>query len=134
MLHMHRVSLLLLLVFASLAIFLTAIGLYGSIACLVGRRTHEIGIRMALGASQDSVLRLILGHGLRLTIFGSVVGLAAALGLMRFMESMLFGISAADPTTFIGVAFVLFVVTMLASYLPARRAMKVDPMTALRCD
>ena len=122
------------LVFASLAIFLTAIGLYGSIACLVGRRTHEIGIRMALGASQDNVLRLILGHGLRLTIFGSVVGLAAALGLMRFMESMLFGISAADPTTFIGVAFVLFVVTMLASYLPARRAMKVDPMTALRCD
>ncbi len=89
---------------------------------------------MALGSSQDNVLRLIIGHGLRLTVFGGVVGLAAALVLMRFMESMLFGISATDPTTFIGVAFGLFLVTMLASYLPARKATRIDPMIALRQD
>ena len=121
-------------VFAILALFLTALGLYGTIAYLVGRRTHEIGVRIALGASPGNVLVLIAGYGLKLAVFGVVLGLGAALGLTRFMESMLFDISAKDPMTFFGVALVLFVVTMLASYLPARRAMKIDPLTAIRCE
>lgn len=122
------------IIFGLLALFLTAIGLYGTISCLVGRRTHEIGVRMALGASRSNVLRLIAGRGLKLTIIGGGLGLIAAFALTRFMESLLFGVSATDPLTFVGVALALSVVTLLASLLPARKATRIDPMIALRQD
>ncbi|MGH9482259.1 MAG: FtsX-like permease family protein, partial [Terriglobales bacterium] len=118
--------------FAALALVLAAIGIYGVLAYSVARRTHEIGVRVALGAERRQVLRLILGQGVKLAAYGVLIGIAASLILTRLMSSLLFGVSPTDPLTFAGVALLLTVVAMLACYIPARRAMNVDPMVALR--
>jgi putative ABC transport system permease protein len=118
--------------FAALALVLAMVGLYGLISYSVSQRTRELGIRMALGAQQRDVMRLVLGEGARLTLPGVVFGLAAALGLTQLMRSLLFGVSAVDPVTFASVAVVLGLVAILACYIPARRAMSTDPSAALR--
>jgi putative ABC transport system permease protein len=128
----RRFSMILLGVFAGLALLLSSVGIYGVISYLVGQRTHEIGIRMALGAGRSHVLRLVLGHGLRMTSLGVVIGLAASVGLTRLMANMLYGVSPTDPLTFAGVALILALVALTACYIPARRAMRVDPIVALR--
>ena len=119
-------------VFAALALLLGGVGIYGVMSYSVARRTREIGIRMALGARQGEVLRLVMGDGARLAGIGIAAGVAAALGLTRLMSSLLFGVSANDPLTFVGVTILLAWVALAACYIPARRAMRVDPMTALR--
>jgi putative ABC transport system permease protein len=128
----QRLSMLLLAIFAGAALVLAAVGLYGVLAYLVSIRTHEIGIRMALGASRRDVLKLIVGQGMLLTMIGIVIGLAGAFLLTRIMSSLLFGVRATDPVTFIIVSVVLATVAMLACLIPARRATRVDPMVALR--
>ena len=115
-----------------LALLLSAIGLYGVLALTVGQRTREIGIRMALGARPGEVLELILREGMGLALLGLILGLFSALGLTRFLSSYLYGIARNDLATFVTVAFLLTGVAMLACYIPARRATKVDPMVALR--
>jgi predicted permease len=128
----RRFSMILLGVFAALALLLACVGIYGVISYLVGQRTHEIGVRMALGAQRGDVLRLVLGHGAKMALVGVAVGVAAALGLTRLMVNQLFGVSPHDPLTFVGVAMLLIIVAVAACYIPARRAMRVDPMVALR--
>jgi len=123
---------LLLSVFSTLALALSAVGIYGVISYLAGQRTHEIGIRMALGASTRDVLRIVLGEGMRIALVGVGVGIAAALGLTRLLTKIIYGVSASDPLTFTGVAILLTSVALLACYIPARRAMRVDPMIVLR--
>jgi len=125
---------LLLGLFAALALVLTAIGLYGVMAYSVVQRTPEIGLRIALGAQTSKVLELVIAQGIRLTAMGLVIGLAAAYGLTRFMESFLFGVTPTDPLTFVLIALLLALVALVACYVPARRAAKVDPMVALRCE
>ena len=128
----RRLSMLLLSVFAALALVLACVGIYGVISYLVSQRTHEIGVRMALGAERGDVLRLVLGHGARMALVGVAIGVGAALGLTRLMANQLFGVSAYDPLTFAAVALLLIVVAVAACYIPARRAMSVNPMIALR--
>jgi predicted permease len=128
----RRFSMLLLGIFGVLALVLSSIGIYGVLSYLVGQRTHEIGIRMALGAQRKNVLLLILGEGTKTALIGVGIGLAAALALTRLMSSVLYGISATDPITFATVAVVLTSVALAACYIPARRAMRVDPIIALR--
>jgi putative ABC transport system permease protein len=123
---------LMLTSFALLALLLTAVGIYGVMACTVTQRTHEISIRLALGAHPRQILRLIMRHGAQLTVVGVALGIAGALVLTRFLANLLFGIQSRDPFTFVVVATLLAVVALLASYIPARRATKVDPMVALR--
>src|SRR5208282_4010622 len=125
-------SMILLGAFAGLALLLSSIGIYGVISYLVGQQTREIGIRMALGAQRGDVLRLILGSGARLALIGIAIGIAAAFGLTRLMAGMLYGVTATDPLTFGVVALVLVLVALAACYIPARRAMRVDPLVALR--
>jgi predicted permease len=130
----RRLSMLLLAVFASLALALACVGIYGVISYLVGQRTHEIGVRVALGAQQSDVLKLVLGHGAKMGLLGVAVGLLAALALTRLMSNQLFGVSPHDPLTFAAVATLLMLVALAACYLPARRATRVDPIIALRHD
>jgi ABC-type antimicrobial peptide transport system permease subunit len=118
--------------FGVAALVLACIGLYGLLSYEVARRTRELGIRMALGAQQGDLLRLVVGQGILLALIGAAIGIAAALGVTRFMSSMLYGIHADDPLTFAGVTVLLTLVALLACYIPARRAMQVDPMVALR--
>jgi len=119
-------------IFAGLGLLLAAVGTYSVMAYLVSQRTHEIGIRVALGAQRNDVLRLVLGQGTRLALIGVTIGVIAALMLSKLLESLLFGVSSRDPLTFAGVAFLLTFVALAACYIPARRAMRVDPMVALR--
>ena len=128
----NRFQMLLFTVFACVGLVLAAVGTYGVVSYSVTHRTHEIGIRMALGAKRSEVLKLIVTDGLRLALAGSAIGLAGALGLSRFLSDLLYDVKANDPATFAGVFFVLLAVALLACYLPARRATKVDPMVALR--
>jgi putative ABC transport system permease protein len=128
----RRITLVLLGAFSSLALVLATIGIYGVISYSVAQRTHEIGIRMALGAQHQNVLRMILGEGGKIALAGIGTGIVAALALTRMMSSLLFSVNATDPTTFAAVALLLAVVALLACYIPARRAMRVDPMVALR--
>src|SRR6202042_826346 len=128
----RRVSMILLGIFAAFALILSCVGIYGVISYVVGQRTHEIGVRMALGAQRSDVMRLVLGDGAKMALIGVAAGIAAALRLTRLMADELFGVTAQDPLTFVAVAIVLMLVALLACYLPARRAVRVDPMVALR--
>jgi predicted permease len=128
----QRFSMLLLAIFAGVALILAAVGIYGVMSYSVAQRTHEIGIRMALGAQTSAVLKLAVGYGLKLVVAGIIIGLIAAFALTRVMATLLFGVTATDPTTFTLISLLLICVAAIASYIPARRATKVDPIIALR--
>jgi putative ABC transport system permease protein len=128
----RRFSAVLLAIFAGLALVLAAIGIYGVMSYVVSLRTKEIGVRMALGAQPRDIWSLVIGRGARLAAAGIALGLAGSLALSRLLSSLLYGVRATDPATFAGVALLLAAVAVLASYLPARRAARVDPIIALR--
>jgi putative ABC transport system permease protein len=130
----RRFNLSLLGIFAGLALTLAAIGIFGVVAYSVSQRTREIGIRLAYGAEPSDVLRMILLQCSRLIVMGVAAGLVAAAALARVMESLLAGVSSRDPLTFIAVAIVVTLAALAASYIPARRATRVDPIVALRCE
>ena len=130
----QRFNSILLSAFAGVALLLAAIGIYGVMSYLVTQRTQEIGIRMALGAQRANVLRLVVGHAFRLTIAGVAVGVALAFALTRYLSTLLYGVQARDAWTFCSVAFLLMAVALAASYIPALRATRVDPVNALRCE
>jgi ABC-type antimicrobial peptide transport system permease subunit len=128
----RRFLLLLVGLFATLALTLAAVGIYGVVAYSVARRTQEFGIRMALGARRGDIFRLVLGGGARMAVVGVAIGIGLSLAITRLISTLLFGISSTDPLTFAGVALLLAGVALFASYLPARRATRVDPLAALR--
>jgi putative ABC transport system permease protein len=128
----HRFNMALFATFAGLALLLAAVGIYGVMAQFVAQRTHEIGVRTALGARRIDIIRLVFSQGIRLALFGSTIGVAASAVTTRLIRSLLYGISPSDPLTFACVAALLMGVVLLACYVPARRAMRVDPMVALR--
>jgi ABC-type antimicrobial peptide transport system permease subunit len=130
----NRIYVSLMTAFAVLALIIAAVGIYGVMAYSVAQRTQEIGIRMALGAARHDVLRLIVGQALRLTVIGMGIGLAGAYAVTRLMASVLFGVSATDPPTFVGVTVILALSSVVAAWLPAERATRVDPMVALRSE
>jgi len=130
----RRFTMLLLIIFASTALVLAAIGIYGVMSYAVTRRRHELGVRMALGATRGDLLRLVVRQGMALALIGMAAGLAAAVGLTRLMSSLLYGVRPADPLTLLSVSLALGSVALLASFVPARRATQVDPMGALRCE
>ena len=120
--------------FAGLAVILTALGLYGVVSYTVAQRTHEIGIRMALGAQGESVQRIFVSRGLTLAAMGLALGLTGAAALMRLLSSFLFGVNPFDPATYVSVAAGLGLVALIATWLPARQATRIDPMLALRAE
>ena len=130
----RRLALVLLAGFAVLALVLASLGVYSVMANLVAYRTSEIGIRMALGASPGAVLRMVLGHGRRLTLLGIALGIVGAYFVSRFMQQMLFDVDPAEPLIYLAVAVLLLLVAEFASWLPARRATRIDPVIALRAD
>jgi putative ABC transport system permease protein len=127
-----RFEMLLLGVFAGVALVMAAVGIYGVMSYSISRRTHEIGIRVSLGASRSGILVLVLRQGLLLALAGSAVGIVGALLLARLMSKLLFGVPPTDPLTFVGVAVLMLIIALIASYIPARRATRVDPIVALR--
>ena len=127
----RRLSVVLIGVFAAVALVLAAVGIYGVMSFLVVQRTHEIGVRMALGAQRSDVLRLVMGHALRLVLIGAAIGLAIALVSSRALQAMLYNVGAFDISTFVLVTLALGSVALLASYIPAVRATRADPMIAL---
>jgi putative ABC transport system permease protein len=127
-----RFNTLLLSIFAGVALLLASVGLYGVMNYSATQRTHEVGIRMALGATRTDIMRLVVGNGMTLTLIGIGIGVAASLILTRVMTSLLFGVTATDIPTFLGVSAVLAAVALIANYIPARRATRVDPVIALR--
>ncbi|MCG3146135.1 MAG: hypothetical protein HONDAALG_03996 [Gammaproteobacteria bacterium] len=130
----RKFSMLLLVLFALLALLLAALGIYGVMSYAVTRRTRELGVRIALGAQSGDVLRLIVGEGIRMTLLGIAIGLAGSFVIARVLAGMLYGVGATDPATFVGVTFLLFGIAVLACWIPARRATKVDPLVALRAE
>ncbi len=128
----RRFSMILMGVFAVLALVMASVGIYGVISYVTSQRTHEIGIRMALGAERSGILKLVIGRGLKLALIGVAIGIAGALALTRFLASLLYGVKPTDPPTFIAVSLILIAVALVACYVPARRAAKVDPLVALR--
>ena len=129
-----RNAMLLMLVSGVVALALAALGLYGVMAFLVASRRQEIGVRVALGAARRHVLALVLGRSVRLSLLGLALGLVAALALSRFVTNFLYGVTATDAGTYAAIAGLLFVISMVAAYVPARRALRVDPVIALRAD
>ena len=129
-----RFTLVLLATFAVVALVLAAVGIYGVISYAVSRRTHEIGVRVALGATPGTVVRLVIGQGMRVVGAGVVVGVIGALLVTRLMTNVVYGVRVTDPITYVGVATLLSVVALVASYIPARRATRIDPLVAMRTD
>jgi ABC-type antimicrobial peptide transport system permease subunit len=130
----RRFSMMLLGVFAGIALGLATIGIYGVMAYLVSQGTRELGIRIALGASSRNILSLVIRQGMVLAVSGVTIGLAAAFVLARLIRSLLFGVEATDPITLAGISLLLAMITLLACYIPAQRAARIDPLISLRCE